>query len=100
MEDVTLGEVYRVLLEVREQTMKTNGRVDKHDTDIALLNLRMDGFTQKASAAFGVPSPPPERAEDGKVSTKAVAGGLVVVGAAGGVVVNAILKLAQWWFAK
>lgn len=35
--DVTLGEVYRKLCAVHDQTVLTNGRVNKHEAAIAVL---------------------------------------------------------------
>lgn len=34
---ITLGEVYRKLCDVHEQTVLTNGRVNKHEAAIAVL---------------------------------------------------------------
>ena len=100
IETVTLGEVYRAVLRVEQIALKTNGRVDKHDTDIALLGLRLDGVA-KASAGPTMHLEPTERPDDGsKVSTKAVAGGLVAVGTIGGVAVQGVVWLAKWWLAK
>ena len=95
--NVSLGEVYRAVLRVEQIALQTNGRVDKHDTDIALLSLRMDGIS-KASAAPILS--PPGREDESKVSAKAVAGGLVAVGTVGGVVVNGLVWVARWWFGK
>lgn len=36
MDDPTLSEIYRVLLEVRAETLRTNGRVDRLETRSAV----------------------------------------------------------------
>ena len=36
-QEVTLGEVYRKLCAVHEQTVLTNGRVNRHESAIAVL---------------------------------------------------------------
>lgn len=39
MEEVSNGEIYRLLLEVRSDVKQQNGRVNQHSTDIALLKF-------------------------------------------------------------
>ena len=52
-QDVTLGEVYRKLCDVHEQTTITNGRVNKHDSAIAVLNWAVMLVGAAALAALG-----------------------------------------------
>ena len=52
-QDVTLGEVYRKLCDVHEQTTITNGRVTKHDSAIAVLQWAVGLVGVAALAVFG-----------------------------------------------
>ncbi len=49
--EVTLGEVYRKVCQVHEQTVKTNGRVNGHDASIAVLQWAI-GLVGVASLAL------------------------------------------------
>lgn len=52
-QDVTIGEVYRKLCEVHEQTVLTNGRVNKHEAAIAVLQWAVGLVGVAALAVFG-----------------------------------------------
>lgn len=52
-QDVTLGEVYRKLCDVHEQTKLTNGRVNAHDSAIAVLRWAVGLVGVASLAAFG-----------------------------------------------
>jgi hypothetical protein len=50
---VTLGEVYRKLCAVHEQTVITNGRVNRHEAAIAVLQWAIGLVGVAALAVFG-----------------------------------------------
>lgn len=52
-QDVSLGEVYRKLCDVHEQTVLTNGRVNKHEAAIAVLQWAVGLVGVVAVAVFG-----------------------------------------------
>ncbi len=52
-DDVTLGEVYRKLCDVHAQTVLTNGRVNKHESAIAVLQWAVGLVGVAAIAIFG-----------------------------------------------
>lgn len=52
-QDVTLGEVYRKLCAVHEQTVLTNGRVNRHEAAIAVLQWAVGLVGVVALAVFG-----------------------------------------------
>lgn len=52
-QDVTLGEVYRKLCDVHEQTVLTNGRVNKHEAAIAVLQWAIGLVGVASLAVFG-----------------------------------------------
>ena len=52
-QDVTLGEVYRKLCAVHDQTVLTNGRVNKHDVAIGVLQWAVGLVGLASLAAFG-----------------------------------------------
>lgn len=52
-QDVTLGEIWRKLCDVHDQTTITNGRVNKHDSAIAVLNWAVMLVGLAALAALG-----------------------------------------------
>lgn len=52
-QDVTLGEVYRKLCDVHEQTVLTNGRVNRHEAAIAVLQWAVGLVGVSALAVFG-----------------------------------------------
>ena len=52
-QNVTLGEVYRKLCAVHEQTVLTNGRVNRHEAAIAVLQWALGLVGVTALAAFG-----------------------------------------------
>ena len=52
-QEVTLGEVYRKLCDVHEQTVMTNGRVNKHEAAIAVLQWATGLIGVAALAMFG-----------------------------------------------
>ena len=52
-QQVTLGEVYRKLCAVHEQTVITNGRVNRHESAIAVLQWAVGLVGVVALAVFG-----------------------------------------------
>ena len=51
--DVSLGEIWRKLCDVHEQTVITNGRVNKHEAAIAVLQWAIGLLGVAALAIFG-----------------------------------------------
>ena len=51
--EVSLGEVYRKLCEVHDQTVRTNGRVNRHEAAIAVLQWATGLIGVAALAMFG-----------------------------------------------
>lgn len=69
-DDVSSGEIYRLLLEVRGDVKAQNGRVNSHDTDIAVVQERLRSISAEMSVVTA----------DGRkwgAGTGAVAGGFV-----------------------
>ena len=52
-QQVTLGEVYRKLCAVHEQTVLTNGRVNRHESAIAVLQWAVGLVGVASLAVFG-----------------------------------------------
>ena len=52
-QDVTLGEIWRKLCDVHEQTVITNGRVNGHQSAIAVLQWAVGLVGVVALAVFG-----------------------------------------------
>ena len=52
-QDVSLGEIWRKLCDVHEQTVITNGRVNKHEAAIAVLQWAIGLLGVAALAIFG-----------------------------------------------
>ena len=53
-QDVTLGEVYRKVCDVHEQTTLINGRVNKHEAAIAVLQWAVGLVGVASLAIFGI----------------------------------------------
>lgn len=49
----TLGEIMRVLRRVERLAERTNGRVDRAETNIAVLTTRMDDFGKSVHEVVG-----------------------------------------------
>lgn len=69
-EDITLGEIHRIVTEIRADVKMQNGRVNSHDTDIAVVQERLRSITEDMESVT----------ESGKkwgAGTGAIAGGFV-----------------------